>query len=203
MIATAPISTKNSQFKGTGNNPYLNFFDEINLSENSWNLVKEAANNEFSRGTKSSYLKFNNPQFEDYIFQSTEITKEMKLDVPKNLILYGPPGTGKTYNTIDLSVKITDQVFWEEHKDNREKLKLRFEELSSEGKINFTTFHQSMSYEDFIEGIKPVTDDDKNVTYEIEDGIFKSICENKLFHLFRISLEDNGPNRFHQNWTVS
>ena len=33
--------------------------------------------------------------------------------------------------------------------------------------------------------------------------IFKSICENKLFHLFRISLEDNGPNRFHQNWTVS
>ena len=50
----------------------------------------------------------------------------MKLDLPKNLILYGPPGTGKTYNTIDLSVKITDQVSWEENKDNREKLKLRF-----------------------------------------------------------------------------
>jgi len=100
-----------------------------------------------------------------------------QLLIPKNQILYGPPGTGKTFHTIDLSVKIADQNFWEENQNDRVKLKARYKELTADGKISFTTFHQSLSYEDFIEGIKPVTDDDKNVTYEIEDGIFKSVCE--------------------------
>ena len=44
----------------------------------------------------------------------------------------------------------------------------------------FTTFHQSYSYEDFIEGIKPIiTEDDLdgNLSYHIEDGIFKQLCK--------------------------
>ena len=44
----------------------------------------------------------------------------------------------------------------------------------------FTTFHQSYSYEDFIEGIKPVIENeegDGTVAYRIEDGIFKQICK--------------------------
>ena len=117
-----------------------------------------------------SYIQFLNQK------NNKKISQNMS-SIPLNQILYGPPGTGKTYNTVDLSVKITDRDFWETNKNDREQLILRFKELSVEGKISFTTFHQSLSYEDFIEGIKPVTDDDKNVTYEIEDGIFKSVCE--------------------------
>lgn len=92
-------------------------------------------------------------------------SKELSL----NLILYGPPGTGKTYHTIDKALEIIDGKIGT-HDINR------FNLLKKEGRIVFTTFHQSMSYEDFIEGIKPITSDDGIVTYEVKPGIFKKLC---------------------------
>jgi 5-methylcytosine-specific restriction protein B len=58
----------------------------------------------------------------------------------------------------------------------REEIKILFEEKVNEGNIVFTTFHQNMSYEDFIEGIKPITVDNQ-VIYKIENGIFKNLCK--------------------------
>lgn len=99
---------------------------------------------------------------------------------PLNQILYGPPGTGKTYNTINKAVQIANPGFiLSDH--TREEIKKEYKKLVDEGRIVFTTFHQSMSYEDFIEGIKPKIDEDENgnkkVIYEIEDGIFKRIAD--------------------------
>jgi 5-methylcytosine-specific restriction endonuclease McrBC GTP-binding regulatory subunit McrB len=94
-----------------------------------------------------------------------------------NTILYGPPGTGKTYHTINKAVSIVNPDF---KTDSREELKAEFERLQREGQIEFITFHQSLSYEDFIEGIKPKTVSDKLV-YEIEDGIFKKISDKARF----------------------
>ena len=101
-----------------------------------------------------------------------------------NTILYGPPGTGKTYNTIAEAVKIVDNKFYQEFWENRERLQRRFNELlikdweKLEGQISFCTFHQSFSYEDFVEGIKPLKPEngDTMIKYGIEDGIFKKIC---------------------------
>ena len=93
--------------------------------------------------------------------------------INRNLILYGPPGTGKTYNTIFRAVDIIDGYT----EVKFEKAKARFDELVKKGQIVFTTFHQSMSYEDFVEGIKPITNDDGNVVYEVRDGIFKKLCD--------------------------
>ena len=93
--------------------------------------------------------------------------------INRNLILYGPPGTGKTYNTIFRAVDIIDGYT----EVKFEKSKARFDELVKKGQIVFTTFHQSMSYEDFVEGIKPITNDDGNVVYEVRDGIFKKLCD--------------------------
>ncbi len=97
-----------------------------------------------------------------------------KIIQPLNQILYGPPGTGKTYNTINNAIKIINPNF--DLNQERKLVKQEFERLVSDGQIIFTTFHQSMSYEDFIEGIKPETVDNE-VIYEIKPGIFKLICE--------------------------
>ncbi|MBK8700272.1 MAG: AAA family ATPase [Saprospiraceae bacterium] len=92
-----------------------------------------------------------------------------------NQILYGPPGTGKTYNTINKALEILGQKF---ESEDRATIKRHFDEKVKEGQIMFTTFHQSMSYEDFIEGIKPIkpSSDDEFLKYDIEDGIFKKLC---------------------------
>ena len=97
-------------------------------------------------------------------------------NIPLNQILYGPPGTGKTYNTVNKAIKITNPDF--DLKQNREILKEEFNRLVKIGQIVFTTFHQSMSYEDFIEGIKPLKpkNEGDNVNYDILPGIFKKIC---------------------------
>ena len=93
--------------------------------------------------------------------------KEISMSL-KYTILYGPPGTGKTYHTINKAIEIIDKEFYKINKDNRPELHDRFNDLlikdfdKLEGQIAFCTFHQSMSYEDFIEGIKPVLTNEKN-----------------------------------------
>lgn len=94
---------------------------------------------------------------------------------PLNLILYGPPGTGKTYNTVNVAL----EAIGEEIGDmSRKEIKELFDRRQKEGRIVFTTFHQSMSYEDFIEGIKPQKPQaGETLKYDIEKGVFKRICE--------------------------
>ena len=101
---------------------------------------------------------------------------------PLNQILYGPPGTGKTYNTINKALEIiNDEEVKQLDFNDRKAVKDLFDKKLKEGQIMFTTFHQSMSYEDFIEGIKPEIEEDeegrKSVIYEVKKGIFKLIAE--------------------------
>lgn len=94
-----------------------------------------------------------------------------------NTILFGPPGTGKTYTTVNKALAIIDQTFMSSN-PSRNSMKQRFDELINAQQICFTTFHQSLSYEDFIEGIKPTnTSDGGSLSYEVRDGVFKNFCE--------------------------
>ena len=93
-----------------------------------------------------------------------------------NLILQGPPGTGKTYQTVNHALAIIEKRSLTELAiESRTVLRERFEAQQAAGRIQFLTFHQSYSYEDFVEGIKPSTIDGQ-ISYGIEDGIFKKIC---------------------------
>ncbi|HEH9418942.1 TPA: AAA family ATPase [Aeromonas sobria] len=95
----------------------------------------------------------------------------------KNLILFGPPGTGKTYNTIDEALNILDQDYLHANCSKRKLLKDRFDQLLEVGRIRFVTFHQSFSYEDFVEGLKAESQEDGSLCYKVVDGLFKQICQ--------------------------
>lgn len=104
---------------------------------------------------------------------------------PLNRILFGAAGTGKTFNTINHALAIlegkdlTEIEKQEKEPDGRTNLKGLFDKYKNEGRIKFVTFHQSFSYEDFVEGIRAETE--KGIlTFEKSDGIFKLICVDAL-----------------------
>lgn len=100
----------------------------------------------------------------------------------KNTILYGPPGTGKTYQTVNYAVAIIEGKPLEEVRtENHEEVLKRYQRYRQDGRIEFTTFHQSFGYEDFIEGIRPKffgenEEEAGEIQYEITKGIFKAFC---------------------------
>ena len=115
------------------------------------------------------------------------------IEIPKNQILYGPPGTGKTYNTVIEAIKILNESLFDDYKANiksYEDLKNEFNRLKQLGQIEFVTFHQSYSYEEFVEGIKPNLESD-SLGYKLSDGTFKKIANNALFASLNILEEDS------------
>ncbi|KAF0237860.1 MAG: ATPase [Prolixibacteraceae bacterium] len=128
-----------------------------------------------------SPIKFE-PENVNVTESSDEIKQENMADTkhPLNQILFGPPGTGKTYNTINKALEIIGE---NTTGLTRKQIKDLFDAKMNEGQIVFTTFHQSMSYEDFIEGIKPNEPESVKdpVHYTVNDGIFKSLCINAAF----------------------
>ncbi|WP_295793961.1 AAA family ATPase [Mucilaginibacter sp.] len=107
--------------------------------------------------------------------KTNELKQKIRMSQPLNQILYGPPGTGKTYHTINKALSIIDGDI---EGLTRSALKARYDRYVDEKRIVFTTFHQSLGYEDFIEGIKPLepAQNAASLQYEIKPGIFKLIC---------------------------
>lgn len=102
---------------------------------------------------------------------------------PRNLILFGPPGTGKTYEMAELAVELCDGnvPVSEDGKVDRRRVQDRYDSLRQRGRIEFVTFHQSYSYEEFVEGLRPDTSAPENgetsagFRLQPEDGVFRRI----------------------------
>ncbi len=91
----------------------------------------------------------------------------------KQIVLQGAPGTGKTYKTAEIAVAICDGNV----SVDRSELMTRYKQLVENNRIAFTTFHQSMDYEEFVEGIKPEKTDGGSIVYDVRKGVFRQICE--------------------------
>lgn len=177
-LFTINQSNYSSQIESIKNNIYKQStpFQEYNKNHFSGRPSAILGNNNYLRFLKEYFTNDN----------SMESFKQSN-KFPLNQILYGPPGTGKTYHTINKALAIIedkpiDLLKREERKD----LKNRYDQYIKDGRIVFTTFHQSMNYEDFIEGIKPKIDEnedgEKQVIYDVEKGIFKQLVENAKQH---------------------
>ena len=180
----------------------ISFYDNDKKAEQIKNesLRKRGTTQIMPRGTLCICLNDNATnefikEWYKYIMTERAINKSLEqyykiLHFKKNIILQGAPGTGKTYNTAaialkiinsvkekDDSVKEKDEFVYSDHKN----VMKEYQTYIKNGQIQFITFHQSMDYEDFVEGIKPevVKDEQKgisHVNYKVEDGIFKRIC---------------------------
>lgn len=173
---------------------YIDFFNEVKKydSTNStkfYEILKisdaDFNNNRNINDTNMAPIKGTLPPVGTGMSITTSAVKS-NIAIPLNQILYGPPGTGKTYHTVEKALKILNPSYCSnilndtslDDDDKFDKLKVEFDKLKQQGRIVFTTFHQSLSYEDFIEGIKPETNTRINqLEYPVKPGIFKSLCD--------------------------
>lgn len=176
--------------------------DEIGLSQNWANVCQALRGRKFQEYASVSSPDVSGPDASTTT-KFTYFLKQRAMSMPQsaapaiNLILYGPPGTGKTYETAIQAVRLclnlpeTDPLFG---KGRRNELMTKYRELIKDKRIEFVTFHQSYSYEEFVEGLRPTTSDSADspaieqdldesfvattgFRLRSEDGIFKTICE--------------------------
>lgn len=152
-------------------------------------LIKEQRNQESkyyhsdapsygSNGFYSASIK-SYREFLKAINQSETIAKDDDMNFPLNTILYGPPGTGKTYNTILRAAQIIENRVIDSYNEALEVFKDNLHD-----KIEFITFHQNYSYEDFIQGLRPETKEENDqLKFKKSDGVFKVIADRALSNI--------------------
>jgi 5-methylcytosine-specific restriction protein B len=125
----------------------------------------------------------------------------------KNLILTGAPGVGKTYTTAEIAVALCDESFQPSGTTDAEKRKSlmnRHRKLIDGGQIALITFHQSMDYESFVEGLRSDMDNvskTESNTNSVQTGLFKKICNyakqslrenNRVANEINLDISNNG-----------
>lgn len=147
---------------------------------------KSEVNDLFSLNQEDSYIRSALSKYIEYLhtLDKSFNTESKKHSSIKNIILYGPPGVGKTYSHKKL-ISILEKGDSLEELENEDYKTDSFDVVKAEGRYQFLTFHQSYSYEDFIEGFRPTDDGIQRV-----DGLFKELCNNAISKIPMLNIGD-------------
>lgn len=116
----------------------------------------------------------------DILDEDTIVAESSMRTIPLNQILFGPPGTGKTFISMEAAVQAAEPSYrW----DSRYELKQKYQELVDVGRIVFVTFHQSYSYEDFVEGLT-ANSENGQIQYHPKNGVFKKLVVEASKHQY-------------------
>ena len=151
----------------------------------------------FATKTLTDITKYNSedPDYDTFyeklmaiMTQKHQSEKVEDMTFPLNTIFYGPPGTGKTYTTIQRAAQIIKESTIDSYEEALEIFNANLND-----RIEFITFHQNYSYEDFIQGLRPETDNTSSLVFEKKDGIFKKIADRAMQNL---KIEDTPPEKY-------
>lgn len=177
--------------------------DELRGKDEKW-LIDETCR--YISATIHVYKELHRVLFHKILVQSDPTMEITVSEQPLNQILYGPPGTGKTYSTIELAYRVIkgdtafddeDYDYYDEDEDDYDqdsyevaKQWFKAELAKSEDRqLDFITFHQNYSYEDFVMGIKPNLNEGDGLSFNRHEGIFFKICQRALENLKQSSKE--------------
>ena len=162
----------------------LKLIEKLDEAKSNLLSFEELKKNGLKVGTVN-YILDNNESLFKYVNSvlNNIITKERSMSIMqiKNIILYGAPGVGKTHNYKNLICMIEEGKSQKEIFDTISKnlyVSLEnetFEKIKEEKRVEFVTFHQSYSYEDFIEGFRP--SENGGIELDKKGGIFKRIAD--------------------------
>lgn len=174
FISKEIISPINGVFHNQ-NGDVESYWNHVYTIEGNEEAIEEGFLIELAREVKCPFRKFKNQDFINDVYQikqSAMANEIPQTNLPLNQILYGPPGTGKTYHTVLEAAKIitgNKNISYEEA--------LKEFKANLDHQIEFITFHQNYSYEDFIQGLRPDTENGSALTFEKKDGVFKRIAD--------------------------
>ncbi|MHA0855668.1 AAA family ATPase [Paenibacillus sp. CMAA1364] len=181
-IGNASVDGKLDQAKRAGVSMLLKSFPSVNIMDIS--MVHFKHNRPSGKPWEKEDVKIlseylNQADSHNYWNKNKSLGGNIELmnDNPaKNLILYGPPGTGKTYDIINKALELLEPEIDPDMLTNpsrRHETVELYHRFVDSNQVVFCTFHQSYSYEDFVEGIRFVQE---TAGYEVRDGVFKRLC---------------------------
>lgn len=142
-----------------------------------WLVKKQLPRKTLTMKDKSFYDQIMKQIKEHKIMANLDRPLMKLLTRKKQVVLQGAPGTGKTYSTAEIAVSICNPEF--DGQNNRDAVMEEYRRLMADGRIGFTTFHQSMDYEEFVEGLKPVPENG-GLVFRPQAGIFREMADKAL-----------------------
>ncbi len=147
-------------------------YSDLKFYRNVENIIFNASNfDEVNKNAGNQALKYGMLKYEEFLAKlqkdrnqlADNLTDQLTslLQHTHNLILHGAPGTGKTF----LAKQIAERIG------------------CSPNEIGFVQFHPSYDYTDFVEGLRPKSQNNGEIGFERKDGVFKEFCKRALQNL--------------------